>query len=626
MAELPYYHKRSLHGKPTPLGRTSSGSFHQRTGTLLIFILAVFATICLTTLYYIPEISHPDDYDKVYRQFIGGPMSKSMKDEEPPLDFHDNVTPPSTVSRTTASSPSVSEKKVEVLTVAPEKEEELTRPTLKTVSESEPPSSHPSQEQKVVPPAPGEYKAGLEGGYLDREKRDKIKEMMKHAWSNYARFAWGDNELNPIAKTGHNAAIFGKVRGGATIVDSLDTLYIMGLMSEFWKAKEWIANSLTLDNVRSDVSVFEINIRFVGGLLSAYALSKDEVFKRKAVEFTDKLLPACNTPSGIPYALINPATGAVKNWNWASGGSSILAEFGSLHLEWQYLSEVTGDPKYLQKVQQIRKVLQEMNKPDGLYPNFLNPKTRNWGTRHISIGALGDSFYEYLLKSWLMTSKKDTVARDMYFEAMKAMVNRLLRTSNDGFKFMADLRNGRQDEKMDHLGCFSGGMFALSSMHAGSEQSHYMDIGAELTRTCHESYARTACHLGPEVMKFPGGRSFVPGSRAQEKVYILRPETVESYFYLWRTTHDQKYRDWAWDMVQGLEKYCRVENGYVGLKDVFQSAPPKDNVQQSFFLAETLKYLYLIFSDDSELPLDQWVFNTEAHPFPVIKGVPFSAV
>ena len=62
----------------------------------------------------------------------------------------------------------------------------------------------------------------------------------------------------------------------------------------------------------------------------------------------------------------------------------------------------------------------------------------------------------------------------------------------------------------------------------------------------------------------------------------------------------------------------------MGLKDVFQVNPPQDNVQQSFFLAETLKYLYLLFSDDSELPLDQWVFNTEAHPLPIMKGVPFS--
>ena len=125
--------------------------------------------------------------------------------------------------------------------------------------------------------------------------------MMQHAWSNYVRYAWGENELDPIAKRGHSAQIFGKAGSGATIVDSLDTLYVMGMMEDFWRARDWVSNSLNLKDVsvggasglkcvavvhsregacsqvNSDVSVFEINIRFVGGLLSAYALSKDEV-------------------------------------------------------------------------------------------------------------------------------------------------------------------------------------------------------------------------------------------------------------------------------------------------------------------------------------------------------------
>lgn len=109
-------------------------------------------------------------------------------------------------------------------------------------------------------------------------------------------------------------------------------------------------------------------------------------------------------------------------------------------------------------------------------------------------------------------------------------------------------------------------------------------------------------------------------TRIGEKYYILRPETIESYFYLWRLTHDPKYRDWAWEAALAIEKHCKVENGYSGIKNVYDINGPKDDVQQSFFLAETLKYLYLIFSNDDLLPFDQWVFNTEAHPLP-IKGV-----
>lgn len=110
--------------------------------------------------------------------------------------------------------------------------------------------------------------------------------------------------------------------------------------------------------------------------------------------------------------------------------------------------------------------------------------------------------------------------------------------------------------------------------------------------------------------------------KQNEKYYILRPEVIESYFYLWRLTKDPKYREWGWEVVQALERHCRVEGGYTGIKNVYQTDSAKDDVQQSFFLAETLKYLFLLFSDDSLLPLDQWVLNTEAHPLPIKRRNP----
>jgi mannosyl-oligosaccharide alpha-1,2-mannosidase len=368
--------------------------------------------------------------------------------------------------------------------------------------------------------------------------------------------------------------------------------------------------------------VFEFNIRFVGGLLSAYALSGEEMLKEKAVVIADHLMPAFNTPSGIPKSLLNLATGNIKNWGWASGGSSILAEFGSLHLEFQYLTHLTGDMKYLEKVEKIRQHLKSINKPGGLYPNFLNPNTGNWGTKHISLGALGDSFYEYLLKSWLMTSKQDVDGRDMYYEAVDAIDKNLVKRTNSGMMYITDMKNGRSDGKMQHLTCFAGGMFALGATHATNGQSdHYMELARGVANVCHESYQRTATKLGPEAFRVDAGGRMT--SRNNEKMYLLRPETVETYFYLWRLTHDQKYRDWGWEVVQALEENCRVESGgYTGVKDVYNDKVPTDNVQQSFFIAETLKYLFLLFSEDSVLPLDSWVLNTEAHPFPVLEGIP----
>ncbi|XP_034479998.1 mannosyl-oligosaccharide alpha-1,2-mannosidase IA isoform X2 [Drosophila innubila] len=451
------------------------------------------------------------------------------------------------------------------------------------------------------------------------EKRQKVKEMMEHAWHNYKLYAWGKNELRPLSQRPHSGSIFGSYDLGATIVDGLDTLYIMGLEKEYKEGRDWIERKFSLDNISAELSVFETNIRFVGGMLTLYAFTGDPLYKEKAQHIADKLLPAFQTPTGIPYALVNTKTGMAKNYGWASGGSSILSEFGTLHLEFAYLSDITGNPLYRERVQTIRQVLKEIEKPKGLYPNFLNPKTGKWGQLHMSLGALGDSYYEYLLKAWLQSGQTDEEARDMYDEAMLAIMDKMVRTSANGLTYVSDLKFDRLEHKMDHLACFSGGLFALGAATRQNEHTDkYMEVGKGITNTCHESYIRTPTQLGPEAFRFSDAAE-ARALRSQEKYYILRPETFESYFVLWRLTHDQKYRDWGWEAVLALEKHCRTAHGYCGLRNVYQQEPQKDDVQQSFFLAETLKYLYLLFSDDSVLPLDEWVFNTEAHPLP-IKG------
>ena len=141
-------------------------------------------------------------------------------------------------------------------------------------------------------------------------------------------------------------------------------------------------------------------------------------------------------------------------------------------------------------------------------------------------------------------------------------------------------------------------------------------LAIEITKTCHESYIRMPTHIGPEAFSFSSGREF----DALDSYYILRPEVIEAYFYLWKMTKDEKYRDWAWDATESIEKYCRTSNGYSGIRDVRSTSPSQDDVQQSFFFAETLKYLYLIFSDEEPFPLDKYVFNTEAHPFLIRKS------
>ncbi|XP_037541879.1 mannosyl-oligosaccharide 1,2-alpha-mannosidase IA [Nematolebias whitei] len=450
-----------------------------------------------------------------------------------------------------------------------------------------------------------------------KERRAKIKQMMKHAWDGYRRYAWGSNELRPVSKQGHSSNLFGSIKG-ATIVDALDTLFIMEMFDEFDAATEWVEKNLDF-NVNAEISVFEVNIRFVGGLLSAYYLSGKEVFRRKAVELGEKLLPAFKTPTGIPWALLNLKSGIGRNWPWASGGSSILAEYGTLHLEFMHLSVLSGKPEFAQKVMNIRKVLNRLDKPQGLYPNYLNPNSGQWGQHHVSVGGLGDSFYEYLLKAWLMSDKTDEEGKKLYYDALQAIEANLIRKSSSGLTYIAEWKGGLLEHKMGHLTCFAGGMIALGADGAPSDKTgHQMELAAEIARTCHESYARTALKLGPEAFRFDGGVEAI-ATRQNEKYFILRPEVIETYMYMWRFTHDPKYREWGWEAVKALEQHCKVEGGYSGVRDVYASSPSHDDVQQSFYLAETLKYLYLLFSDDDHLPFEHWVFNTEAHPLPVIR-------
>lgn len=219
-------------------------------------------------------------------------------------------------------------------------------------------------------------------------------------------------------------------------------------------------------------------------------------------------------------------------------------------MEFAYLSDITGNPIYKQLVERVRTVIQESTRPGTLYPNYLNPKTGKWGQQHTSMGALGDSFYEYLLKEWLRSGKQDTISKDLFDQAAIDVENELVKTSNSGLMYFAEQKYGRLEHKMDHLACFAAGMYGLAAHEEQDENSgRWMEIAKGITNTCHESYDRTETKLGPEAFRFTDAVE-ARAMKANERYYILRPETVEAYFIMWRLTHDQKYRDWGWEAVQ----------------------------------------------------------------------------
>ncbi|XWS16619.1 hypothetical protein CRYUN_Cryun34aG0105600 [Craigia yunnanensis] len=444
---------------------------------------------------------------------------------------------------------------------------------------------------------------------IEMQRREKVKEAMIHAWSSYEKYAWGNDELQPQSKNGINS--FGGL--GATLIDSLDTLYIMGLDEQFQRAREWVANSLDF-NKDYDASVFETTIRVVGGLLSAYDLSGDKVFLEKTRDIADRLLPAWDTPTGIPYNVINLARGNAHNPGW-TGGQSILADSGTEQLEFVALSQRTGDPKYQEKVEKVIVALNKTFPADGLLPIYINPERGTVSYSTITFGAMGDSFYEYLLKVWIQGNKTSSLKfyRDMWETSMKGLLSLIRRSTPSSFAYICEKNGDSLTDKMDELACFAPGMLALGSSGYGpGEAKKFLSLAEELAWTCYNFYQSTPTKLAGENYFFNSGQDMSVGTSWN----ILRPETVESLFYLWRLTGNKTYQEWGWNIFQAFEKNSRIESGYVGLKDV--NTGVKDNMMQSFFLAETLKYLYLLFSPPTVIPLDEWVFNTEAHPLRIV--------
>jgi len=446
-----------------------------------------------------------------------------------------------------------------------------------------------------------------------------VEGMFQTAFNDYKTHCWGMDEIWPVKKRCHNW-----VSLGLTIVDNLDVLHLLGMTDEFNAAREWVSENLRFDDNRF-VSFFETIIRVLGGLLSAYDMSNDQMFLDKAVELADRLMPAFDSPTGIPYGQINLRTGEKRNPGW-TGGSTLLAEAGTIQMEFWYLSNRTGDSKYFEKAQHVINILDfehpSQNLPalplPGLYPVYIDPKTLRAKTSHITWGGLGDSFYEYLLKMWILTGKSHEQYRRMYVAAVKGMLEHLWKTVG-GYSFIAEWRKGgRTIDKMDHLACFAGGLLALGVKEGavnGEEAALHLRRARELAFTCHSMYSTMNSGLSPDSVKFGNGQMILG-----DNFYLLRPETVETFFVLYQVTKDDMYRKWGWEIYQRIVQHCRVKGwGFAPVKNVDRHKPEKDaeGKMQSFLLAETFKYLWLLFNDDIVLPLNRFVFNTEAHPLSV---------
>ncbi|KAG2035675.1 glycoside hydrolase [Suillus americanus] len=513
--------------------------------------------------------------------------------------------------------------------------------------------------------APTRHLPGVRTNYVpiftaDEARQDAVVEAFKHAWLAYERDAMGDDEYHPISHAGSNLTKAGGI--GYTVADSIDTMIIMGLEDEYQRARAWVADKLSFER-DANFNTFETTIRVLGGLLSAYHLSgKDPVFLEKAEELGSRILPVFETESGLPLSLINLALreGVPDRDN---NGYVSTAEASTLQLEFRYLAYLTDEDTYWEKPEKAMAVLRASATPSGLASIFVDlyasPKMGRYQTSSIRLGSRGDSYYEYLLKQYLQTNQTELVYREMYATAMTGIHTHLVqRGLSSQLLYIAELnpertQNGeigwRLTPKQDHLVCFLGGSLMLGATTSGALVHNVLIpprtdeltdqgerdwlTGVELINTCMATHD-TQTGLAPEIAHFrilgdgvdnsvAPADWYIKGARPNapppfDARYILRPETVESIFIAFRLTGDPKYRDYGWAIFQAIEKHCRIPTGgYASVINVDQVPVEYDDKMETFLMSETLKYLYLLFADSSVLPLNEYVFNTEAHPLPV---------
>ncbi|KAF7298942.1 Glycoside hydrolase family 47 protein [Mycena indigotica] len=545
----------------------------------------------------------------------------------------------------------------------------------------------------------------------DIPKRDAVVQAFQHAWLAYERDAMGADEYHPISREGTNLTSAGGI--GYTVVDSLDTMLLMGLDEEYTRARGWVATKMTFDRDAS-FNTFETTIRVLGGLLSAYHLAgNDTLYLKKAVDLAERILPAFNTPEGYPLTNINLARReGMIDPGFPEFVSS--AEIATLQLEFRYLTLLTRNPIYWEKVEAVSVKCASKYRLNcsagnaynaqeshaawfGFYlpqasffllalaPHWMLTLANSWHTGEfalsaVRLGSRADSYYEYLLSVALtlnrfhwsdrfagsniskLQNNTENFYREMYDNAMTAIHKTLIKRSvSSNMVYTSELipeQNGKGDiswrltPKQDHLVCFLGGSLMLGATTTGAlvhpvsipPRQHELSeqgkrdwkTGTSLVKTCMDTHD-TATGLAPEIAhfriasdgmghdaRFPSDW-YIKGAHQRpdelppyDARYILRPETIESLFIAYRLTGDEKYRNWAWRIFSAIETHCRVETGgYASIINVDEIPSRKEDKMETFMLSETLKYLYLIFSDESVLPLDKYVFNTEAHPLPI---------
>jgi hypothetical protein len=425
----------------------------------------------------------------------------------------------------------------------------------------------------------------------------QVRSEFLHAWNGYKKYAWGHDDLRPLSKTHHDW--YGQSLL-MTPVDSLDTMIIMGFAGEARSTREYIVKNLSFDK---DISVqnFEVTIRLLGGLLSSYQLTGDKRLLRLAEDLGTRLLPVFDSPTGMPYRFVNLKTGKVRDPN------SNPAETGTLLIEFGTLSKLTKKPIFYDKAKRALVETYKRRSRIGLVGEQINVETGEWKKTDSHISGAIDSYYEYLLKCWLLFGDQD--CKRMWRESIEA-VNKYLAygpmlvhvetpvgRSVEPFLWYrhADMNTGEEGATtFGALDAFFPAVLALSG-----------DL--KRAKLLQDDSFRMWKFAGIEPEEF----DFVQ-QKITSPAYHLRPEIVESTYYLYHYTRDPKYLRMGKQLFEDFVTHCRTDEAYASLKSVVTKE--KSDVMHSFLFAETFKYFYLLFAPPSTLRFNNVIFNTEAHP------------
>ncbi|KIJ61540.1 glycoside hydrolase family 47 protein [Hydnomerulius pinastri MD-312] len=455
-------------------------------------------------------------------------------------------------------------------------------------------------------------------------QREAARGLFIDSYEAYMKYAWGHDDLLPVSESYTD----GRNGWGASIADAMSTMWIMGLYDWFNQA---VNHTATVDFSQSQtdatVSLFETTIRYVGGFLSAYELSGNQykVLVDKAEQVAQQMAYAWVGDNAIPFGYMN-FTG-----HQPVVDTSNIAEAGTLTLEWNRLSLYTGNDTYRQLAEKAVQYMINMPSPlPGMPAQGIDPATGNAVGGYVTWGGGSDSYFEYLIKYPRLTNTDDNYA-DAWQTAVDTSMKELLRTSTvDNWLYLADYDDDKKIRHVgSHLACFYGGNWILGGKLTNNDT--LVNIGLQLTDACWNTYASTATGIGPEVFAYASSDGNYTGGPAPDDEqtqfyndhgfyittadYILRPEVLESNFYAWRVTGDTKYLDNAAHAIESFQKYLPATVAYTGINDVNDIESSLIDDMESFWFAEVLKYLYLTFDDPNHISLDDYVFNTECHPF-----------